>query len=92
MANLRVGRALCYNNPPAADVFYKAANIVLVYRENHVNNRTEECLGSSTVVDVDLDRKLIYVHLKNNGLSEAFNIAQVEKFSSYVTDVFVVLL
>lgn len=80
MAALRVQRALRHNVPPAADNSYGVGDRVLVFREKQVKNRIGEWLEQFSVMDIDMDRKLIHVQIKENENPKAFNLAQVRKY------------
>lgn len=80
MALLRVNRALRHDVPPASDSVYEIGDQVLVFREKQVNNRIGEWLGPFTVCGVNMDSKLVYVHLKESESPKAFGLAQVKKY------------
>lgn len=80
MVTLRVSRAFQHNVPPATDIIHHVGDQVLMFCEKQVNNRIEDRLSPPIVKGADLDRKLVYVELKEGESPKAFRTAQVERY------------
>lgn len=80
MTTLRFNRALRHNVPPAADTVHQVEDQVLLFREKQVNTRIGEWLCPFILKGVDMDRKLVYVQLKEGKTPKAFGRAQVKKY------------
>ena len=61
MARMKLQRALRHQVPSAADTIFEHGQKVLVWCEMIIANRIGEWVGPLTVVQVDQERKLVYV-------------------------------
>lgn len=61
MAEIRIKGALRHSAPRAANQSYQPENQALVWRERFVSHRHEEWVGTLIVLEVDAEKKLVYV-------------------------------
>lgn len=82
MAKLWVNRASKHKVPPAIDTTYKVGEKFLVFREKIFNHQIGKRLGCFIVIEVEMNRKLVYIQLKDNEPSKALGLAKVIKYSA----------
>ena len=87
LAQSKVKRALRHRAPPATDRVYRPGDKVLVWREEQVENRISEWLGSYTVVSFESNSKIILIQKSADARYERYNVVQV-KPSSQPTEAF----
>ena len=80
VAKARIKRALQYRVPPATDVVYQPGDLVLVWRENLIQNRIGEWVGPHVVTGYESEHKLVFVRDVKIGAARPFNVAQVKRY------------